>query len=66
MSALGNRYECFNCEAKFYDLGKAEAICPSCDANQADEGAEVEEPKAPKPAKAKPAKPPKAKPAAAE
>jgi len=25
---------------KFYDLGKPKAICPSCGANQADEGEE--------------------------
>jgi hypothetical protein len=55
MSALGNRYECFNCEAKFYDLGKTEAICPSCGANQADEGAEVEEPKPAETVEKKPA-----------
>ena len=51
MSALGNRHECFKCEVKFYDLGKPEAICPSCGANQADEGRESEEAAAPAPAK---------------
>lgn len=31
---LGNKYECFECNARFYDLGKPEAICPKCGANQ--------------------------------
>jgi uncharacterized protein (TIGR02300 family) len=34
MSDLGNKYECFSCGAKFYDLGKPEPICPKCGANQ--------------------------------
>jgi hypothetical protein len=52
MSALGNRYECFNCEVKFYDLGKREAICPACGSNQADSDESAEEPKTPKKKKA--------------
>jgi uncharacterized protein (TIGR02300 family) len=31
---LGNKFECFNCGTKFYDLGKSEAICPKCGADQ--------------------------------
>lgn len=31
---LGNKYECFNCGARFYDLGKAEPVCPKCGSNQ--------------------------------
>jgi uncharacterized protein (TIGR02300 family) len=31
---LGTKYECFNCGTKFYDLGKAEPLCPKCGANQ--------------------------------
>jgi len=31
---LGIKHECFNCGTKFYDLGKAEAICPKCGADQ--------------------------------
>jgi uncharacterized protein (TIGR02300 family) len=31
---LGVKHECFNCGTKFYDLGKAEAICPKCGADQ--------------------------------
>jgi hypothetical protein len=36
MSTLGMKYECFSCGARFYDLGKPEAICPKCGANQKD------------------------------
>jgi uncharacterized protein (TIGR02300 family) len=31
---LGIKHECFNCGTKFYDLGKSEAICPKCGADQ--------------------------------
>jgi uncharacterized protein (TIGR02300 family) len=33
---LGTKHECFNCGTKFYDLGKAEPLCPKCGANQRD------------------------------
>ncbi|HVR95289.1 MAG TPA: TIGR02300 family protein [Thermoanaerobaculia bacterium] len=33
---LGNKYECFNCGTKFYDLGKSDPLCPKCGANQRD------------------------------
>ena len=33
---LGNKFECFSCGTRFYDLGKSEAICPKCGANQKD------------------------------
>src|SRR5262249_52059290 len=33
---LGNKFECYNCGTRFYDLGKSEAICPKCGANQKD------------------------------
>ena len=36
MPELGNKFECFSCGAKFYDLGKLEPICPKCGANQRD------------------------------
>lgn len=36
MPDLGKKFECFNCKTKFYDLGKPEAICPKCGANQKD------------------------------
>jgi len=34
MADLGKKYDCFNCHTKFYNLGKPEAICPKCGANQ--------------------------------
>ncbi len=34
MPDLGKKYECYNCRTKFYNLGKPEAICPKCGANQ--------------------------------
>ncbi|MGE0641126.1 MAG: FYDLN acid domain-containing protein [Thermoanaerobaculia bacterium] len=36
MPDLGTRYECYNCGVRFYDLGRPEAICPKCGANQKD------------------------------
>ena len=33
-SKLGNRYTCFECEKKFYDLNRPEPICPGCGADQ--------------------------------
>ncbi len=35
-NTLGNKHECYNCGTRFYDLGKSEAICPKCGANQKD------------------------------
>jgi uncharacterized protein (TIGR02300 family) len=34
MPDLGTKFECFSCGAKFYDLGKGQAICPKCGADQ--------------------------------
>jgi predicted nucleic acid-binding Zn-ribbon protein len=34
MPELGKKYECAECGTKFYDLGKAEPICPRCGTNQ--------------------------------
>jgi len=31
----GNRYQCFKCGCKFYDLNNPKAICPKCGADQA-------------------------------
>jgi uncharacterized protein (TIGR02300 family) len=31
---LGTKHQCYNCSTKFYDLGKNEAICPKCGADQ--------------------------------
>jgi hypothetical protein len=33
---LGTRYVCFQCGTKFYDLNRADALCPECGANQAE------------------------------
>lgn len=33
-AALGNRYACFQCGTKFYDLNKPEPLCPECGADQ--------------------------------
>ena len=33
---LGYKWDCFNCEAKFYDLNKEDPVCPKCDADQRD------------------------------
>ena len=36
-SKLGNRYTCYQCSKKFYDLNKPEPVCPTCGANQFDD-----------------------------
>lgn len=36
MANLGRKFSCFSCHTKFYDLGKAVAICPKCGADQAE------------------------------
>ena len=33
---LGNRYTCFQCGTKFYDLKRPEPTCPECGADQND------------------------------
>jgi predicted nucleic acid-binding Zn-ribbon protein len=49
MPDLGKKYECFNCGTKFYNLGKPEAICPKCGANQKDAKADESPAPAPRP-----------------
>lgn len=34
MPDLGKKFECYSCGTKFYNLGRPEAICPKCGANQ--------------------------------
>ncbi len=34
---LGTRYKCYKCGAKFYDLGRAQPLCPSCGEDQNNE-----------------------------
>jgi hypothetical protein len=31
---LGNKYVCYKCGAKFYDLNRPEPLCPKCGADQ--------------------------------
>ena len=31
---FGQRFTCFQCGSKFYDMNKAKPICPKCEANQ--------------------------------
>lgn len=31
---LGNKFVCFKCSAKFYDLKKPDPVCPKCGADQ--------------------------------
>jgi len=33
-SKLGNRFSCYGCGKKFYDLNREEPVCPGCGANQ--------------------------------
>jgi uncharacterized protein (TIGR02300 family) len=47
---LGQRWVCFKCNLRFYDLNKPDPICPKCSANQ------QESPEFHKPAKKRPAK----------
>lgn len=36
-AALGRKYTCFSCTCKFYDMNAELAICPRCEADQADD-----------------------------
>lgn len=49
---LGEKWTCFSCGARFYDLGRDDKRCPKCGADQADKPKEGGTP-APKPAKRK-------------
>lgn len=31
---LGNKFVCFKCSAKFYDMKKPDPLCPKCGADQ--------------------------------
>ena len=33
---LGNKFICFKCNSKFYDLKKPDPVCPKCGADQRD------------------------------
>ena len=51
MADLGKKFECFNCHTKFYNLGKPEAICPKCGANQKNAKSDDAPAPAPRPAR---------------
>ena len=51
MPDLGKKYECFSCRTKFYNLGKPEAICPKCGANQKNAKSDEAPAPAPRPAR---------------
>src|ERR1700682_5197024 len=49
MPDLGKKFECFNCRTKFYNLGKPDAVCLKCGANQKDAKFDEPPPPAPRP-----------------
>ena len=53
---LGQRWVCYACEAKFYDLNRPEPICPKCKADQRESPA-FAKPKRARPKKAAPKAP---------
>jgi len=55
-ATLGERYVCFSCETKFYDLNRPKPKCPSCGTDQRDRTEDAEAPKTKAPAAPKPAK----------
>jgi predicted nucleic acid-binding Zn-ribbon protein len=51
MPDLGKKFECYSCGTKFYNLGKPEAVCPKCGANQKEARTEDAPTPAPRPAR---------------
>jgi hypothetical protein len=49
MPDLGKKFTCFNCGTKFYNLGKPEALCPKCGANQKNAKSDDAPPPVPRP-----------------
>ena len=49
MPELGKKYECAECGAKFYDLGKAEPTCPRCGTSARDTSTEKSKAAEPRP-----------------
>lgn len=33
-NTLGNKFTCFMCQCRFYDLNRPDPVCPKCNANQ--------------------------------
>jgi hypothetical protein len=52
---LGHKWSCFNCGAKFYDLGKPVPVCPKCEADQRDRPPVVADAPPPSPQPKRPA-----------
>jgi hypothetical protein len=52
---LGHKWSCFNCGAKFYDLGKPVPVCPKCEADQRDRPPMVADAAPPSPQPKRPA-----------
>jgi hypothetical protein len=52
---LGEKWVCFACSAKFYDMGKLEPLCPKCGKDQRDAPAPAAKPRKPRAKRAKPA-----------
>jgi len=49
MPDLGKKFECYSCRTKFFNLGRPEAVCPKCGANQKNAKLEDSAPPAPRP-----------------
>jgi hypothetical protein len=56
---LGYKWTCYSCNAKFYDLGKPEPVCPRCGSDQRQRPADNAPPPPPQPRR--PAQPPMAR-----
>jgi hypothetical protein len=54
---LGFKWICFSCNAKFYDLGKPDPICPRCNTDQRNRPPAVSGPPSPPPPRKAPAPP---------
>jgi hypothetical protein len=50
---FGKKFDCFDCEAKFYDLNKPDPVCPKCGADQRNKPLDGPSASAPKKAKAR-------------
>jgi len=55
---LGERWVCFSCSVKFYDLKKPEPLCPKCGANQKESPLFKQKPKRARKSAKKAARPP--------
>jgi hypothetical protein len=53
-SKLGNKWACYGCGAKFYDLNQPEPVCPRCGADQREKPADAPKPPPPPATKREP------------